>query len=138
MQIMMPNMGDMVIYRLTAADADAINRRRTDGISIARRIARNDPTGMSSAWPIGAQAHIGTPVVEGEEFPMMVVKPYTRGIRGQVFLDGTDVLWVVDISMGSEPGMWHWPFRASVDQSAYYCPTELPSPRIPVRRPNCF
>ena len=60
-------LGLSVVYRLTAEDAAQINRRRTDGISIAERIREGE-------WPLGAQAHIGSHVSAGIDFPMIVVR----------------------------------------------------------------
>lgn len=107
---MPPTIGRIVLYALTAEDALKINRRRTTGASIAERIA-------APVWPIGAQAHIGNPVSVGQEFPLMVVavRPLTFILNGQVFLDGNDVLWVVDAEQGppgdAVQGKWRWPPR---------------------------
>lgn len=101
---MTPTIGQIVLYKLTADDANQINRRRTTGKSIAQRIA-------SQLWPIGAQAHIGEEVVAGEEFPMVVVRvghvhlPFEPTVNGQVLLDGNDVLWVKN---KSEQVDWRW------------------------------
>jgi len=81
--------GRVVLYTLHEQDAEQINRRRTNGKDIARRIQKNDPNEMSSSWPIGAQAHIGNEVKAGEQFPMLVTKVWSPGyVNGQVFLDG--------------------------------------------------
>lgn len=117
---MKPWLGDMVVYRLTRSDAEKINRRRTDGDSIADRIkrkvhvqgARVGDEGYQPYWPVGAQAHIGAPVEEGQSFPMMVVKTNgTSTVNGQVFLDGNDVYWVQIVDNGPKPGQWYWPDR---------------------------
>lgn len=82
-------------YRLSAADVDAVNRRRTSGGSIARRLTENPPM-----WPKGAQAHIGTPVVAGDECPLIVTKRHEDGtVNGQVMLDGNDTLWVQKVTV---------------------------------------
>lgn len=109
-----------VLYRLTENDAQQINRRRTTGDSIAIRLAtlvqRMTPGGESAyAWPRGAQAHIGSPVKAGDSFPMIIVVVWGTApdskVNGQVFLDGTDVLWVQSVSVGIEPGSYQWPAR---------------------------
>ena len=113
---MVPYLGSVVIYRLTAADAEAINRRRTTDEKIAKRVAIEN-------WCIGAQAHIGNKARASQEFPMMVVA-ISKGenstvVNGQVFLDGNDVLWVQgvsectelfrDLARSSVDGKWYWP-----------------------------
>lgn len=109
---MMTDIGKIVVYRLTQEDADKINRRRTTGESIAKRIAIEN-------WPIGAQAHVGTPVREYDEFPMIVVRvgPFGLTFNGQVLLDGNDTYWVQNASpednsresSGEIAGTWYWP-----------------------------
>jgi hypothetical protein len=98
-------LGSMVYYKLTTEDAAQINRRRTTGFAIASRIA-------VSEWPLGAQAHIGNEARVGQVFPMMIVRvgdiAAGFGLSGQVFLDGTDVLWVQDIHNGTSHGQWSY------------------------------
>lgn len=99
--------GRIVHYRLSADDAARINRRRTDGASIAERMKGTRP-----AWPEGAQAHIGNPVQAGDIFPMLITKSSASWCNGQVFLDGNDVLWVTSVAKGDTDGTWFWPPRA--------------------------
>ena len=103
---MIPTIGRIVHYRLTEQQAAEINRRRTDGRSIAERIKVN-------AWPLGAQAHIGNGVKEMDTFPGMIVRTWGELANGavqlQVFLDGNDVLWVTSVCVGDGPGTWSWP-----------------------------
>lgn len=100
--------GRIVYYVLTAQDAEAINRRRTTGSSIAERI-------QQEAWPLGAQAHIGEPVAAGEIWPSIVVRIWSHraGTNLKVFLDGSDEYWVVGVPFDLEktPGTWHWMFE---------------------------
>lgn len=122
-----------VLYCLNAADAEAINRRRTTGASIAARMkieaASADRGGEAQppivAWPAGAQAHIGNEAREGQECPAIVVAlngayNYPEGenppINLQVMLDGNDVYWVKDApeipdpnTAKGMPGHWRWP-----------------------------
>lgn len=101
----------IVEYKLTAQDAERINRRRTSGESIASRIA-------AEMWPEGAQAHIGSPVAQGDVFPAIIVRvfpdehgPGAPGVNAQVLLDGNDTLWILSAREGTENGTWNWPPR---------------------------
>ncbi len=110
---MIPRLGGVVLYTLTDTDASAINRRRTDGSTIA--------VGMKAGvWPLGAQAHIGSEVSQGDVFPLIVTRVWpaaTSGgsVNGQVVLDGTDCLWVTSVVEAPYldheplpvPGRWH-------------------------------
>jgi hypothetical protein len=98
----MITIGTPIIYSLSAADAEKINRRRTDGPSIADRM-------RASIWPAGAQAHIGNPVSEGQRFPGVVVAMLNEDKPNlQVWLDGSDCYWVTsaeeDGSKQPKPG----------------------------------
>lgn len=106
-----PSIGRIVHYRLSAQDAEAIARRRTSGVSIAGRI-------KEEKWPLGAQAHIGNPVAEGQTLPLVICRvwpdeygPGVHGVNGQVLLDGNDQLWVTSAREGEGPGTWSWPPR---------------------------
>lgn len=101
-----PTMGRIVHYRLSRDDAFKINRRRTTGNDIADRI-------QADKWPLGAQAHIGNEVKEGDIFPALVVRVWDHElINAQAFLDGNDALWVLSAPKGNNPGCWNWPPRA--------------------------
>ena len=100
---MEPTVGRIVHYRLSKRDAEQINRRRTDGASIAKRIT-------AEKWPVGAQAHIGNTVREGDSLPLLIVAINSvTSINGQVFLDGNDTFWAISVSEGPEAGQWSWP-----------------------------
>lgn len=105
-----PTIGRIVHYRLNDDDARAINRRRTDGGSIAQRMATSP-----AEWPAGAQAHIGNGVKEGDTFPMMITRVWgsnpEAAVTGQVFLDGNDVLWATSVCVGEGPRTFSWPGR---------------------------
>ena len=100
-------LGDVVHYTLTGDDAAAINRRRTDGASIADRHFK----GM---WHPGAQAHIGEPVTAGDKVPMTVTKiepvfgSLELNLSGQCTLNGTDSYWVRNAAPGDGPGRWQF------------------------------
>jgi hypothetical protein len=106
-----PTIGRIVHYRLSADDATAINRRRTDGGSIAARMKEVPP-----AWPAGSQAHIGNDAKEGQVFPMLITKVWgdtpEASVNGQAFLDGNDVLWVTSANAGEGPRTFSWPTRS--------------------------
>lgn len=122
---MQPSVCRTVIYQLSEKDATEINRRRTTGFSIAQRI-------LDGEWPRGAQAHIGLPVEEGDEFPLIVVRVNGYVVSGQVLLDGTDTFWVREAAMGLIPGCWHWPASAHEPDIIKKSDSSVP------RRPNCF
>lgn len=102
--------GRVVLFKLSAHDAEEINRRRTTPNSVADRIVLNQ-TG-SAHWPLGAQAHIGNHAEPGEEYPMIVTRVWQSdvvGVNGQVLLDGNDCLWVTSVQEGNSVHQWHWP-----------------------------
>lgn len=106
-----PTVGRIVLYTLTDQDCGEIERRRTTRTSIKERMA-------AGTWPSGVQAHMGNPNAEGDIFPLLVTRikpdafgPGNHGVNGQVFLDGNDCLWVVNVAEGSGPGRWAWPAR---------------------------
>ena len=105
---MIPTIGRIVIYTLTDEDAAQINRRRTTGPEIARRIGA-----APREWPLGAQAHIGNTVEQGMTFPMLIVRTWGEApesaVQGQVFLDGNDTFWATSRVCGERPGDWRWP-----------------------------
>lgn len=101
--IQKPTVGRIVHYTLNAEDAAQINRRRTNSFAIAERIKEDK-------WPLGAQAHIGNEVKEGDIFPMLIIRVWSDTcVNGQVFLDGTDQLWKTSPTLGDSNGQWNWP-----------------------------
>ena len=96
--------GRLVLYKLSADDAEQINRRRADNA---------DHTAANEDWPTGAQAHVGNPAQEGDLLPTLVVKVWENNLlNGQVFLDGNDSLWITSAAQGGETGQWDWmPFQ---------------------------
>lgn len=104
---MKPTIGRIVHYKLSDQDAQAINRRRTSGAAIAERIA-------AGTWPIGAQAHVGPPAVEGTTVPLIVVAADDTMVNGRAFLDGSEELAVSRAAESQDPhkpGTWRWPPR---------------------------
>jgi hypothetical protein len=100
---MKPAIGRIVHYKLSAEDAAQINRRRTNSYSIADRI-------KEEKWPLGAQAHIGNEAHEGDIHPMIIIRVWSDScVNGQVFLDGTDLLWKTSPLLGEQNGQWNWP-----------------------------
>jgi hypothetical protein len=89
-----PSIGRIVHYRLTADDATQINRRR--------------PTGVKAG--AGKIVHVGNPVAEGEAFPLIITRVWGAvdggAVNGQVLLDGNDSLWVTSVMEGD--GLRHW------------------------------
>ncbi|MEV8042470.1 hypothetical protein AB0P02_01315 [Streptomyces griseoluteus] len=94
----LPTTGDVVHYRLTAADADAVNKRRTDF-----------HTSGSASERTGFVGHFGNRVEEGDTFPAVVVRVWNESTvtcNLQVLLDGTDVYWATSRAEGDEAGRW--------------------------------
>lgn len=108
--------GRIVYFVFNAASAAEVNRRRTNTVSILERI-------KVLAWPIGAQAHVGNDVKEGDIYPAMVIKVWgTSGCSNlKVFLDGSDSFWATSISYQEDkaPFSWHWMFSG---QNTRYTP----------------
>jgi len=92
---MIPKPGEIHAYVLSADDAESINRRRVDAFH--SRI-KNKMT--------GAIVHVGSSVSPLDVFPIIVIKIIdaiddASVVNGRVILDGTDVLWVTDVPMGT-------------------------------------
>lgn len=102
-----PTIGRIVIYTLTDADAEAINRRRKEA-----EVAKQS-TIAPLEWPLGAQVHIGNSVAQGMSFPMVIVRTWgdtpESAVQGQVLLDGNDTFWAMSRVCGEHAGMWRWP-----------------------------
>lgn len=104
-----PTIGRIVLYKLTAAQAEAINRSRD-----ALRRGRYDGQPTHIAAP-GAQLHCGNEVSEGDEYPMIITRVWGEQpdsyVNGQVMLDGNDLLWATSVKIGEGTGSWRWPVR---------------------------
>ena len=98
-----PTIGRIVIYTLSADDAAKINKRRDDA-----KLHMDNHRANSN----GVMVHVGEPVYVGQEFPMMIVA--VRGARsdstisGKVELDGSDTFWAPGRQVGTQPGTYRW------------------------------
>ena len=103
---MIPTQGRIVAYKLTAHDADTINKRRTD--LHASEFAQQNT---------GGQCHVGNGVTAGDVYPLVITRVWSPlpggAVNGQVLLDGNDTLWVTSRTLivdeeTSEPAMGYW------------------------------
>jgi hypothetical protein len=93
---MQPTIGRIVHYRLSEADAAAINRRRA---------------GCATRDGVDVQT-LGNHAAEGDVCPATVVRTFGGPAANlQVHLDGTDAYWATSRSEGDGPGYWAWPER---------------------------
>ncbi len=91
-------LGDIVIYQLSALDAEGVNRRREHA---------SHNMDMMRVTKTGYQAHVGNRVHIGEAVPMIVTQIWrSEMVNGKVILDGTDSLWVTSATKGEGPGTW--------------------------------
>lgn len=79
--------GMRVLYRLTEADAEAINKRRQEPTEITVTAPLALPMTVVQVW--GSKEDLRRQVVDG-----------------QVLLPGCDSLWVTNIPEGEDPGQW--------------------------------
>ena len=90
---MIPTIGRIVHYTLSAQDAATINAHR------------------AAAGPISAN-----PVYEGDVYPMMIVRVWggnaDSAVQGQVFIDGNFTFWATSVSLGEGPRTYAWPERS--------------------------
>ncbi len=90
---MIPSVGRIVHYRLSAKQALETNERRLDKPS----------------------HYHGNFASEGDVYPMLIVRLWTEApdeesvVQGQVFLDGNDTLWTTSVKQGTEVGQWSDP-----------------------------
>ncbi|MFF9312139.1 hypothetical protein ACF1BS_14635 [Streptomyces sp. NPDC014748] len=93
-----PEIGDIVLYRLTAGDVAHINPWRKD---FHQNGSADSRTGF-----IG---HIGNSVAVGDVFPAVVVRVHAESTvtcNLRVLLDGSDTWWATSRAEGDEPGRW--------------------------------
>lgn len=93
---MVPSIGRIVHYRLSASDVTEINRQRTSEPGAGR--GGNSPA-------------------EGHVYPAMIVRVWSETpaedehIQLQVFLDGNDAYWATSRHQGDGLGEWFAPPR---------------------------
>ncbi|MGW2501814.1 hypothetical protein ACWCXL_11980 [Streptomyces sp. NPDC001588] len=84
-----PQIGEAVLYRLTASDVRSIHRQR---IAACQR---------------------GAAVRAGDVYPAAIVRVAGDGPDApcnlHVLLDGPDTYWAQQVACGTEPGTWAWP-----------------------------
>lgn len=93
-----PQGGDVVLYRLTAGDAEGINRRRQDFHQSRSADSRT-----------GFVGHVGNHVQEGDVVPAVVVQVHAESTvtcNLHVLLDGNDTFWATSRAEGNDPGQW--------------------------------
>jgi hypothetical protein len=104
---MIPTIGRIVHYRLTAQDVEAINRRRAHALAHMNEHRENAN---------GVQIHVGNGTDEGDAYPMIITQVWgdqpDSVVNGQVFMDGNDLLWATSVGVGVGPGTWRWPTRS--------------------------
>lgn len=106
-----PTIGHIVHYTLTAADAQAINKRRSDFDAFRQTLAGTPDPGHRGAT--GHVAHLGNQATAGDVSPAVVVRTFGGAEANlQVLLDGTDTYWATSRTEGDQPGFWAWPPRA--------------------------
>lgn len=86
----------VLLYTLTAADAEAIQRTRANSSGAFR----------------------GNPVAEGETYPLVVSRSSGEFVNGQVLLDGNDSLWVTSVHEDTE--------TTDVPKPGYFAPVPTP------------
>ncbi len=104
-----PYIGQPVVYTLSKADADWINRRREDTKAFLASV-RNAQAMPGQPGRDGHFLHVGSPVAEGYRLPAVVsavYDPVTVNVR--VELDGQDTYWATTRRMGTGPGTWSPP-----------------------------
>ncbi|NUS74950.1 MAG: hypothetical protein HOV70_01955 [Streptomyces sp.] len=98
-----PSVGRIVHYRLTADDAQDINRKRDDYQATGGSQDRTGYVGHAGNWVAG-----------GDVFPAIIVRVWdesTVTCNLQVLLDGCDTYWATSRAEGAETGHWSWPER---------------------------
>jgi hypothetical protein len=101
---MIPSVGRIVHFKITAGCAAEINKRRSDA-----------STSKIAATNSGAVVHVGSKANEGDVYPLLITRLWTdepgeqSAVNGQVFLDGNDSLWVTSAQQGDGIGQWSDP-----------------------------
>lgn len=86
-------LGDTLQYRLSAEDAERLNRWRA--------------AAAAAPPPPGVKMHRGPEVREGDICGAMVVRVWSQeSVNLQVYPDGEGKLWVTERREGEGPGEW--------------------------------
>jgi hypothetical protein len=103
-----PTIGRIVHYRLTAGDAEQINRRRADASNLTAAGS------TLASQELGAQIHVGNSVEQGQVYPATIVRVWdgSASVNLQVALDGSDTYWATSRQEGDDEGQWAWPTRS--------------------------
>ena len=103
---MLPTIGRIVLYTLSATDAEKINKRLKDA-----QLAMSQHRTASN----GVMVHVGNSVEEGNQFPMIITKVWgsdeSSAFNGQVMLDANHTFWASSTAIGDGPGRCAWPPR---------------------------
>jgi hypothetical protein len=101
---MIPSIGRIVHYTLSARDAEQVNRSRED--------ARRNILQIAEAQA-GYVAHVGNDVQAGDVYPLVITRTWgdtpESAVNGQVMLDGNDLLWVSSVQQGDGERTWRDP-----------------------------
>jgi hypothetical protein len=103
---MIPTPGRIVLYTLSAQDAEVVKRQRQPWMRLQVGSAN-----------VSTAIHVGNTVYEGDIYPMIIVRTWgatpNSAVNGQVFLDGNDHLWVTSVAVGTGPHTFAWPVTSS-------------------------
>lgn len=106
-----PTIGRIVLYTLTDAEAEAINKRRED-YKAFEKLHRPAPA-AGEPGANGHQAHFGNSASAGQQYPALVVRCFGGdAVNLKVELDGSDTYWATSATPGNGDGHWVWPPRA--------------------------
>lgn len=105
-----PTIGRIVLYTLTDAEAEAINKRRDDFKAFSA--SHVQPIAAGDVGASGHQAHFGNSASAGQQYPALVVRCFGGdAVNLKVQLDGSDTYWATSATPGDGPGHWTWPPR---------------------------
>lgn len=96
----------LVLYKLTAQDAEQVNRRRGDFAAFSQK--HHSPAAEPGSFPgrSGHIGHYGNPAQAGDVLPAVITHDYGGSANLHILLDGNDTLWVTSRAQGDQPGQW--------------------------------